>query len=71
MKARQRSSTIAAPCGHGSRSQVKSHWLRSFFLQMPMMLTRAISDISFHNVSNYATTNLHSVAPLTNRNLSE
>jgi len=38
---------------------------------MPMMLTKAISDISVYYVSNYATMNLHGVTPLTNRNLSE
>ena len=38
---------------------------QSFFLQMPMMLTTAISDIDLYNVSNYATAYLHIITPLT------
>lgn len=34
-----------------------------FFLQMPVMLARGISDISLYNISNYATPNNHVRTP--------
>jgi len=41
---------------------MKSRSPRLFFLQMPVIHARGISDISVYNVFAYATNNIHRVA---------